>query len=168
MEKKTLIVFGAIILLLVGVLGFLVWQKSQVKVPASSEKKQSEAPIIKKVDLASQPEWVQKLDVKLTRGASANGLKNFTFTINNMPKGEVKSLTYIAQYQTLNKGAQGALATKPVEINGATKYSKTIDFGTCSTKSCVVHEGVTSVDLELDFISASDQESTWTKTLELP
>lgn len=144
-----------IILLLIGVVGFLVWQKSQVKVEPIKQET-----TIKKIDLSTQPEWVQKLKVSARKGTSANSLANFTLTVEGL--AGVESLTYVVQYQTSNKGAQGALSMTPIKVSGPT-FTKTIDLGTCSTKSCVRHDGVTSIDVELDFMPTG----IWTGTLNL-
>lgn len=152
----------AVIVFLVVVIGFVVWQKSQVKpVPVESPAGVE----VKKVDLSTQPEWVRKLNIKAVKGRSANGLENVTIKVNGLV--DVQSLNYVLQYQTTNKGAQGVLSTKPVEVGGATFWTKVIDLGTCSTKSCVRHDGVTVVDLELDFTTSSGDHPTWTGTLSL-
>lgn len=163
MKNLDKIVVG-VVLLLVAVAGFLVWQKSQVKPVLAPTQSATE---IKKIDLSTQPEWVQKLDVSTKKGVSANGLENVTVTVKGIPKGLVDSVSYVIQYQTTNRGAQGALSSKPVDVSGATTFTKTIDLGTCSTKSCVRHEGVTAVDLELDFTTSSGDKPTWSKTLDL-
>lgn len=163
--KNLPVIIGAVIILLFGIGGFLVYQKSQVK-PAQPPAGQSDN-LIKKVDLGTQPAWVQKLDVNVKKGKSANGLDNVTVTVKGLPAGLVTKLNYVLQYQTTNKGTQGALSTKPLDINGATTWTKTIELGTCSTKSCVRHEGVTSVDLELDFTTSSDDTPVWEKPLDL-
>ncbi|MBI3558786.1 hypothetical protein HY085_00145 [Candidatus Gottesmanbacteria bacterium] len=148
MAKKFII---GVVLVLVGISGWLVYQKSQVK------------PLVK-VDLSTQPNWVQKLEVTARKGQSANGLENVTVLVKGLVN--VESINYVLQYQTSNKGAQGALSSKPIEVTGTT-FSKTIDLGTCSTKSCVRHEGVTSIDLELDFTTSDGSKSSWSKTLDL-
>lgn len=163
MNKKLPLVLIAV-LVLVGIVGFVFWQKStsssSTPSPASSD-----VPTIKKVDLSTQPLWVQKLVVTATKGKSANGLDNVTVKVTGIPKDMVKSLTYVITYDTSNKGTQGAEATRPIDISGATVFSKTIDLGTCSTHSCVRHDGVTSVDLELDFTTSSGDQPVWTGTL---
>lgn len=161
MGKKSII--GLVILLLVIGLGFIIWQKSQVKVQPAVIVTPTETEI-KKVDLTTQPEWVQKLVVTAKKGVSGNGLANFTLTINGL--SDVESFTYIVQYQTSNKGTQGVLAMTPQKVVGTT-FSKTIDLGTCSTKSCVRHDGVTSIDLELDFVTPAGDKATWTGALDL-
>jgi hypothetical protein len=161
MAKKSTI--GLVILLLVIGLGFIVWQKSQVRVEPAVTAPPAES-AIKKVDLTTQPEWVQKLEVSAKKGVSSNGLANFTLTINGL--SDVESFTYIAQYQTSNKGTQGVLAMTPQKVTGTT-FTKVIDLGTCSTKSCVRHDGVTSVDLELDFTTLAGDKATWTGTIDL-
>ncbi|MDO8515152.1 MAG: hypothetical protein Q7S14_01505 [bacterium] len=153
MDKR---VIGVILLLVIFVVAVVAWPKPQVK---------QESPI-KKVDLATQPEWVQKLDVTVSRGTSANGLKNVTFKVIGLPKDLVTAVNYVVQYQTTNKGSQGALSTKPIGVTGKIEFSKTIDFGTCSTKTCATHDGVTAIDLELDFTTSSGS-FTWSKTLPL-
>ncbi len=167
MKKKLPVIFIRLVVLFLGICGFLIWQKSQTKLPPAKVKTAQEAEGIKMVDLSTQPEWVQKLDVTAVTGRSANGLKNVTITAKGMPAGQVSTIDYVVEYQTTNKGSQGSLSSQPVEINGATTFSRTIDFGTCSTKSCVVHKGVTSVDVELDFTTTSGDKATWTKTLPL-
>ena len=162
MDKGKII--GVVILLLLGVGGYLIYQKSQVK-PVESPAQQEA--MVKKIDLSTQPEWVQKLDVTAVKGRSANGLENVTVTAKGIPAGMVTSVNYVMQYQTTNKGTQGALSSKPVAVSGATTFTKTIDLGTCSTKSCVRHEGVTSVDLELDFTTTSGDTPIWEKALDL-
>mgnify|MGYP001580862597 CR=1 FL=1 len=161
MDKRAAI--GVVFFLLVSLGGFFVWQKSQIK-PVEIPAKES---MIKKVDLSTQPDWVQKLKVVAKKGVSGNGLANVTIYIDGMPKDMVSALSYVVQYQTSNKGTQGAFSTTPLKINGATTFSKTIDLGTCSTKSCVRHDGVTSVEVELNFTTTSGDTSVWTGTINL-
>lgn len=163
--KKLPIIVGGILLVLALVLGVIVYQKSQVKV--SSTKKEPEQSAVRKIDLSTQPEWVQKLQANATKGRSANGLQNATIKITGIPKDLIDSVNYVIQYQTSNKGSQGALSTKPIEIDGGTEFNKTIDFGTCSTKSCVIHEGVTSIEIELDFTGILGDSFLWSQTVDL-
>lgn len=146
MAKKFII---GIILVLVGISGWLIYQKSVVK------------PVV-----LPEPLAVKKIDLEVTarKGQSANGLENVTILVKGLVN--VESVSYVLQYQTSNKGAQGALSSKPIAVTGTT-FTKTIDLGTCSTKSCVRHEGVTSVDLELDFTTSDGSKPTWSKTLNL-
>lgn len=154
-----------IIVVLIGIAAAIIWQKSQVK--PSSITPATQTATIKKVDLATQPEWIQKLTVTAKKGVSPNGLANVTITASGMPAGLVQSFDYVIQYQTTNKGTQGALSTRSIGVSGSsTTLTKTIDLGTCSTKTCVRHDGVTSVDIELDFATSSGQ-FTWTGTIAL-
>jgi hypothetical protein len=164
MDKRVVVGGVSIVLALILILGFVIWQKSQAPVKPEETKKES---LVKKVDLASQPEWVQKLTVTVTKGSSANGLKNFTMKVTGLPKDLVQSVDYIVQYETTNKGSQGALSTKPLDVKGATEFSKTIDLGSCSTKTCVTFDGVTAVETELDFITSDSSKFSWTGTLDL-
>ena len=140
-----------IIVLLIAVAGFLFWQKSQVA-PIEPKPEVTETGI-KKIDLSTQPKWVQDLKVSGKKGRSGNGLDNFTLTVTGIDSA-ITSLTYVVEYQTTNKGTQGALAMSPQEVSKGS-FTKAIDLGTCSTKSCVRHEGVTSVQVELDFSDGS-------------
>lgn len=165
MKKSLPIVIIVVLVLLAGGVWYV---KSQFDTPVTPPTPSVQnATLAKKIDLSTQPEWVQKLVVTAKTGKSSNGLNNFTINISGMPKGMVKSLTYVASYDTSNKGSQGVLATKPLLIDGATSYIKTIDLGTCSTKSCVRHDGVKSVDLELDFTTTAGDLPMWSKTLAL-
>lgn len=161
MDKKVVGIIAFVVL--VGIVGFVLLNRPK-ETPKVEEKKAES--MIKKVDLSTQPEWVQKLEVTATKGTSANGLKNVTVKVTGMPKDLVTSVNYIVQYETANKGSQGALSTKPIDVAGKTEFFKTIDFGTCSTKSCVTHEGVTAIELELDF-TATSGSFIWSKTLPL-
>jgi hypothetical protein len=162
MKNKSALLVGGVVVVVCVVVSFIIFNKPQ-EIPQVEEKKET---LIKEVDMAAQPEWVQNLQVTTKRGISANGLKNVTFVVKGMPEGVVENLNYIVQYQTSNKGSQGAMSTKPIEIGGKTEYAKTVDFGTCSTKTCVHFDGVTEIELELDFVTASDKFS-FVKTISL-
>lgn len=154
-----LIVFFALIGIVVFVWGFVSTGSSQsVKKTASEEK------AIKMVDLSTQPEWVQKLDVNIKKGKSANGLENLTLSVKGIPE-DVESLKYVMSFETSNAGTQGHFSSVPIKISGEASFVKTVDLGTCSTKSCVRWNGVTKADVELDFLMISGDEATWTKTV---
>jgi hypothetical protein len=164
-NKKAIIsVIVICVLVLAGYLFFRFFvSKNPSQSPVTSQAPQ--APTIKKVDLSTQPDWVKKLVVTATGGRSANSLRNVTIKADGFPAGEVNSVEYVIQYETTNRGAQGALSSKPTMVNGATSFTKTIDLGTCSTKTCVTHDGVTNVDVELDFNSSSGDQFSWSGTL---
>jgi len=168
MNKKTLpVFFGVVVLLVVGI-GLIIFQKSQVKAPVTKPAANGDEITIKKVDMASQPEWVQKLVVKVTGGTNPkNGLKTITITADGMPEGLVRSYNYVAQFETANLGTKGGLSFTPLEINGAKLLTKTFDLGSCSTKSCVRYDGVKEINLELDFTTTSGDQFTWSKVVPL-
>lgn len=163
--KGQLPVIGGILGVLVLVAAFLIWQKSQTAPVATP----SETPVaessIKQVDLTTQPEWVQKLVVTGKKGRSGNSLDNLTLSVAGIAS-TVSDLTYIVQYQTASKGVQGALGMTPQPVTGG-KFTKVIDLGTCSTKSCVRHDGVTSVEIELDFNLSDGSKAVWTGSVSL-
>lgn len=155
----------ALVILLLVVLGVVIWKKSVTSVSNSG----ASTPVhtVKKIDLASQPLWVQKLVVTAASGRSANGLKNVTLKVTGLPSAQVDSVTYTFQYETSNKGTQGTYSSKPLEVAGAENFSKTFDLGTCSTKSCVTHDGVKAIDVELDFNTSSGDQPVWTGTVQI-
>ncbi len=155
-------VVGVLLLVMVVV----IFLKSQTSTPKPVARNIPTTPQVQRVDLDSQPEWVKQLEVSVTRGRSPNGLANVTVKVVGIPEGLVDSVDYVLQYQTSNKGSQGALSTKSLELKGATTWSKTIDLGTCSTNTCIDHQGVTAVDLEVDF-NTSEGRFVWTNTIEL-
>lgn len=159
--KKGLTIL-VLVLALVG--GFFVWQKMQA--PQTVQPVQKQEPMIKKIDLTTQPEWVQKLVVTAKKGTAANGLSNITIKAVGLPK-EVSAVSYVFSYETAKNGTQGHFSNTPLETKGQDSFTKTIELGTCSTKSCVRHEGVTAVEIELDFTTSSDDSPIWTGTISL-
>lgn len=167
MNKKAIIfVIIACVLVLVGYL-FVRFFLSKNSPTTPSSVTTTETPTVKKVDLSTQPEWVRNLIVTAVSGRSSNSLKNVTLKTEGMPSGMVSSVEYVIQYETTNRGAQGALSSKPISVNGATTFSKTIDLGTCSTKSCVTHDGVTNIDAELNFNSTTGEQFSWSGTISI-
>ena len=62
----------------------------------------------------------------------------------------------------------GYVNPKPlIEINGKTGYSKMVEFGSCSTKTCVHFDGVTEIELELDFTTTTSEKFSFVKTIKL-
>ena len=165
MKRKLPVIVSGLIVILVLVLGSIVWQKSQIKEPEPAGAREAGTKT-RKVDLSSQPDWVQNLQVIVTKGKSKNGLENFTFKVTGIPLNTAKTLAYTAYFDTSNRGTQGASSTEPIDLVGATEFSKTIDLGTCSA-TCSAFQGVKSIDLELSFGSVADKEFFWSKSLEI-
>ncbi len=170
-NKKITVVVLSIILLLAVILGVIIWQKSSVQSPARVTSP-SQNPPVKKVDMASQPQWVQDLTVTAVKGIrqGERGLDNVEINITGIPPATVDSLTYTIAYNYSNANGQGSggfFTDTPVAVNGATSFSRTFDFGTCSTKSCVRHDGVSTMDIEFDFTTKNGDAPIWSKTVEL-
>lgn len=161
MNKNLPIIIGSSVVILLIIGGFIFWQKSQNQTPVSKPEYVQQESSIQMVDLKTQPKWVQDLKVTAKRGRSPNGLENFTLTMTGLdPSAE--GITYTIEYQTTDKGIQGTFSSKPVPTDGKSELSlKTIDLGTCSTKSCVRHNGVKSLTIQLDFTTKSGS-ATWT------
>lgn len=171
MPKAVKIGVSIFVFALVASLALIVWQKSQVQAPAPKSTTNN-ALTVKKVDLSSQPEWVRKLEVSAVKGVGRGerGLDNVKVIINNIPSGMVSSLTYTIAYTYKTKDGDasgGFFSSTPVSLDGATTFTRTFDFGTCSTKSCVRHTGVTAMDIEFDFTTSSGDQPIWSKTVEL-
>lgn len=163
MNKKLPIIIGAAILLVL-VVGFMVWKNSQTPPPAPKPEYQQQESSIQMVDLKTQPKWVQDLEVSAKRGKSANGLENFTLTMAGLDPS-VTAVKYSIEYQTTDKGIQGTFSQTPVKTEGKQDLTlRTMDFGTCSTKSCVKHTGATELVIQLDF-TTSKGPAIWTGKL---
>lgn len=168
MDKKLPIIIGTVVVIIaLVVLGFF-WKNSQntSATPTPKPEYVQQESSIEMVDLKTQPQWVQDLKVSAKRGKSPNGLENFTLSIAGLDKG-VTGITYTIEYQTTDKGIQGTFSSKPVETLGKTEVIlKTIDLGTCSTKSCVRHNGVKELIARFDF-ETKDSSAVWTGTIPL-
>lgn len=169
MNNKNLpvIVVGTVAVLLL-ILGIIFWQKSQVKSNGQTVS-QDNSHSVKKVDMASQPKWVQDLSVSAVKGIhkGTRGLDNVVVTINNIPEGMVDSLTYTMSYsyQGGQGGSGGFFTDTPVKLTTPTSFARTFDFGTCSTNSCVRHDGVSSLDVEIDFTTTKGDQPVWSGTV---
>lgn len=165
-KKLPVIVIGVLVILLV-IIGAIFWQKSSVKTQAPPQ-----VHTAKKVDMASQPEWVQKLAVtavKSLRGGE-RGLDKVKVSLEGIPPGIVSTLTYTMSYSyktPQGDGSGGFFTDTPIKVDGATAFSRSFDFGTCSTRSCVRHDGVTSLDVEIDFITKDGASPIWSGTVEI-
>lgn len=166
MNKKLPIIIGAVILVLVIIGGFFFWKNSQTPPPAPEPEYIQQQSSIQMIDLKTQPKWVQDLKVTAKGGKSSNGLDNFTLTMSGLdPK--VTGVTYSIEYETTDKGIQGTFTSKPLNPEGETDYTlKTIDLGTCSTKSCVKHTGVKELTAQFDFMTL-DGPAIWTGIIPL-
>lgn len=170
MNKKLPIIAVCIIVLLLVVLGAVIIQKSWTK--TGDPKAPLTTRMAKKIDMASQPEWVQKLQVSAVKGVrrGSRGLDNVKVTVEGIPQGMVDSLTYTMSYSyetKLGEGSGGFFTDTPVEVKGTESFTRTFDFGTCSTKSCVRHDGVKSMEIEIDFVTSAGDEPIWSGTVEV-
>lgn len=166
MAKRSPLIIGAVVLVIVAFVGFFWWKGSQTSAPAPESEYIQQESSIQMVDLKTQPKWVQDLKVSAVRGKSSNGLENFVLTMSGLDP-TVSGITYTIEYQTTDKGIQGTFSSKPVDPEGETEFSlKTMDLGTCSTKSCVRHTGVKELTIQLDFTTKAGP-AIWTGTVPL-
>jgi hypothetical protein len=165
-KKLPAIIVGTIVLLVI-VIGFVFWQKSSVKTQALPQ-----APTAKKVDMKSQPLWVQNLTLAASKGTrkGSRGLDNVTITISKIPAGMVETLTYTISYSyktAQGDGSGGFFTDTQIKVDGAETFTRTFDFGTCSTKSCVRLDGVTALDVEIDFTTKDGNTPIWSGTVDV-
>ncbi len=166
MDKKLPIIIIAVVLVIGVIIGFFVWKNSSSQTPAPKPEYVQQESTIEMVDLKTQPKWVQDLEVTAKKGKSGNGLDNFVLTMTGLDP-TVTGVTYSIEYQTEGKGIQGAFSSKPIDPEGEADFSlKSIDLGTCSTKSCVRHTGVTELTVRLDF-TTKDGAAAWTGVVPL-
>lgn len=76
--------------------------------------------------------------------------KEVLLSIKNIPSG-TSSIDYELSYQTTKQGLQGVIGTINLE-NNQKNYEKKITLGTCSSGSCVYHQVVGEIKLNLKFI----------------
>ncbi|OGK12192.1 hypothetical protein A3C98_04355 [Candidatus Roizmanbacteria bacterium RIFCSPHIGHO2_02_FULL_37_15] len=75
--------------------------------------------------------------------------REVTLQIKSIPTG-TESIDYELSYQTKQQGLQGVIGTIPVNINQS-KLEKTLTLGTCSSGTCVYHQVVGKIRLNLRF-----------------
>lgn len=168
MNKKLPAIIIGIVIILLAVLGFIFWQKSTIKTPTPN----TNVLTTKKVDMKSQPEWVQKLELTAVKGPrkGTRGLDNVVFTLSGMPSGMVSTLLYTMPYYyktAQGEGSGGFQTETPVKVDGAETFTRTFDFGTCSTNTCVRHDGVTAIDVQIDFRTQDGDTPIWSGTVEV-
>ncbi len=139
MNKKNIVILAAIgfILLVVGVV--VIRSRS---VATSRQTTEATAP---------SPEMViptvgNDTIVTLT---STNARRAVVVDIEGIPSG-TQTIDYSISYQTKQQGLQGIIGTITL-TGGETSHQLKRDLGTCSSGTCIYHEVVGKVTLELKF-----------------
>lgn len=136
-DKKKLMLAGAVVLTVLIVGGvMLASRKPEVK-------KQDE-------DLLPTEVVIPTVDKSvLIDLVSASSGREVTLQVKNIPKG-TKSIDYELSYQTASQGLQGVIGTIELKKNEL-ELKKTLTLGTCSSGTCVYHQVVGKVRLNLRF-----------------
>lgn len=86
--------------------------------------------------------------VKINLTQISNG-KEVILSIRNMPSN-TNSIDYELSYQTVKQGLQGVIGTINLE-DSQVDYEKKITLGTCSSGTCVYHQVIGKIKLNLKF-----------------
>lgn len=78
-----------------------------------------------------------------------NGNKDVVLTIAGIPEG-TESIEYIISYDTAEQGLQGLNGIVSVD-SGENEVEKKLTVGTCSSGTCVYHDVVGDIKVELKF-----------------
>ena len=86
-------------------------------------------------------------DVKIDLVSSSAG-REVALQIKNIPPG-TQMIDYELSYQTAQQGLQGVIGT--IELKGESDIDKNLTLGTCSSGTCIYHQVVGKVRLNLRF-----------------
>ncbi|OGK10529.1 hypothetical protein A2767_04685 [Candidatus Roizmanbacteria bacterium RIFCSPHIGHO2_01_FULL_35_10] len=138
MDKKKLMVVGAVVLTFLIIGGILISsRKTEIKKQEDGDLLPTEV-VIPTVDKS----------VKVSLVSSSGG-REVTLQITGIPSG-TESVDYELSYQTAQQGLQGVIGTiqlKPEE----NEMDKNLTLGTCSSGTCVYHDVTGRIRLNLRF-----------------
>lgn len=101
-------------------------------------------------------------DVKIDLVSSSAG-REVVLQIKDIPSG-TQIIDYELSYQTAQQGLQGVIGT--IELRGESAIDKNLTLGTCSSGTCIYHQVVGEVRLNLRF-SGDYGEKVFEKEYEL-
>ena len=138
MDRKKLMLIGGILLTILLVGGVLInSRKIKVEKPEEEELLPTEV-VIPTID--------KNVVVDLT--SSSLG-REVALQIKKIPKG-TKSIDYELSYQTRQQGLQGVIGTIQLKTNQS-EVNKQLTLGTCSSGTCIYHQVVGKIRLNLRF-----------------
>jgi hypothetical protein len=136
LNRKTIIIFGGIFLVLFILFGYWLLIARKTTVHNKNEQIAPSDGVIPTVD--------SSVKINLT---ALTGKKEILLSIKNIPTSTT-SLEYILSYETAEGGLQGVNST--AEIIGS-NFEKKITLGTCSSGTCVYHNIKDKIKVELIF-----------------
>lgn len=154
MNKQKLMIGGAV-LVSVLILVFII-SKFFMKSDKSGSNTVSPTEMAEEVIPTVDSSVVVKLE-------SATNGQEVVLTVENVPS-ETTSIDYELSYQTEKQGLQGVIGT--IKAEESKSYEKKLTLGTCSSGTCVYHQVVGSIKLNLRF-SGGYGEKVWEKEIKL-
>lgn len=151
MKKNRLLVWIALIVVGIGIVGFTVLRKSPAK--------QQEAPVVE--------EQLAVADSAIVAGVSWSKVKDNTIVLSiSGLKSGYTAVAYEISYET--QGVVQGVTTKPLDIAGKDTFTRDdIYLGTCSKNVCRPHTGVKKVSIVLEFTDTAGKKSQLTKDIDL-
>ena len=138
MDRKKLMLIGGILLTILLVGGVLINSRNtKVEKPEEEELLPTEV-VIPTID--------KNVGVDLI--SSSLG-REVALQIKKIPKG-TKSIDYELSYQTRQQGLQGVIGTIELKANQS-EVNKELTLGTCSSGTCIYHQVVGKIRLNLRF-----------------
>ncbi len=135
-KKKMIIVAVVLVILLLG--GVLVMSKKSTTQKPNAQDTLPTEEVIPTVDSS----------VKVNLTSSSAG-REVLLQVKNVPSGTT-SIDYELSYQTKQQGLQGVIGTVQPK-NGENDFEKKLTLGTCSSGTCIYHEVVGKIRLNLRF-----------------
>jgi len=152
MKKNIVMLFAAIGLIGLLLVGFVVWKNTRPEV--------AQEEIIEEEPLA-------EADKNITAEITWSKVKDNTIvlSIGGLQKA-YKSVAYEVSYET--QGVVQGVTSRPLDILGMEEFTRDdIYLGTCSRNVCKPHTGVKKVSLVLEFTNQEGKRSQLTKDFDL-
>lgn len=137
MDKKKLIISGVILLIIL--LGSFVVMSRK-----SSTQKQTTVEALPTEEVIPTVDSNVRVDL-----VSSSAGREVTLQIKNIPAG-TNTIDYELSYQTKQQGLQGVIGTIQPK-KGESDFDKSLTLGTCSSGTCIYHEVVGKIRLNLRF-----------------
>lgn len=138
MDRKKLMIIGGVLIFILIIGGVLVSSKNgKTQKPDLEELLPTEV-VIPTVDSSVSVDLI-----------STSAGREVTLQIKKIPTGTY-SVDYELSYQTRQQGLQGVIGTIQME-KGESEVDKTLTLGTCSAGTCIYHQVVGKVRLNLRF-----------------
>jgi hypothetical protein len=155
MKNKALII-GLVLVVLLGVTGFVVYKAVFSNAPKTVVKEEEVVDVLPPVDASVVVTVAKSKTADNTVAMSATGLA-----------GKMVSVAYELTYdsQGLIKGVNSG--SKPTDVTGKDTFEREIYLGTCSRNVCKPDVGVTKVSIVLEFTDKDGKKSQFTKDYDL-